>query len=100
MAPSPLPQRDLFSHHQRPKALFLDAAGTFLIPSEGVADVYLRYGAPYGVTLTPQEVLSRFRSAYNDPWSAHPSHPLSLPRCVCLLFAAQINVLWPPSAIV
>jgi REG-2-like HAD superfamily hydrolase len=30
--------------------------------------VYLRYGAKYGVTLTEQQVLERFRSAYNTPW--------------------------------
>jgi REG-2-like HAD superfamily hydrolase len=54
---------------RRPKALFLDAAGTFLTPSEHVADVYLRYGRPYGVDLTPEVVLSNFRSAYNDHWS-------------------------------
>jgi hypothetical protein len=65
--------RDLSTGHHRPAALFLDAAGTFLIPSEPVADVYLRYGAPRGVTLDAQQVLQRFRSAYNDPWSACPS---------------------------
>jgi hypothetical protein len=35
--------------------------GTLLIPRERTADVYLRYGAKYGVTLTEAEVLERFR---------------------------------------
>lgn len=53
---------------RRPKALFLDAAGTFLIPSESVSDVYLRYARPHGVTAPPRDVLAGFRNAYNDPW--------------------------------
>jgi hypothetical protein len=36
-------------------------AGTLLVPRERTADVYLRYGAKYGVTLTEQQVLERFR---------------------------------------
>ena len=50
---------------RRPAALFVDAAGTILHPSENVADVYLRYGAPYGITRDPQLVLQGFREAYN-----------------------------------
>lgn len=34
---------------RRPKALFLDACGTFLIPSESVTDVYRRYAELHGV---------------------------------------------------
>ena len=34
---------------KRPKALFLDACGTFLIPSESVTDVYRRYAKLHGV---------------------------------------------------
>lgn len=54
---------------RRPKALFLDAAGTFLIPSEPVTDVYLRYSRPHGVDLPAETVLARFRQAYNAPWA-------------------------------
>lgn len=68
------------------RALLVDAAGTLLIPSEPAAEVvpvpmlilaacvccpfgfliswlqvYLRYGEKYGVTLSPHEVLLRFR---------------------------------------
>lgn len=35
--------------------------GTLLIPRERTADVYLRYASKYGVTLSEQEVLERFR---------------------------------------
>ena len=52
---------------RRPAALFLDAAGTFLLPSENVSDVYLRYSRRYGVDADPALVLRRFRAAYNAP---------------------------------
>lgn len=43
------------------RAMLVDAAGTFLIPTEQVADVYLRYARPHGCMLEEGEVLSRFR---------------------------------------
>lgn len=43
------------------KAVLVDAAGTLLIPTERMADVYLRYASKYGVKLTENEVLERFR---------------------------------------
>lgn len=52
------------------RALLVDAAGTLLIPSEPAAEVYLRYGAKYGVTLSAKEVLLRFRKSYNLPWTS------------------------------
>ncbi len=54
--------------HPAFKAVLVDAAGTLLIPSEPAAQVYLRYASKYGVTLSEQEVLHRFRKAYNTPW--------------------------------
>ncbi|WIA10592.1 hypothetical protein OEZ85_010775 [Tetradesmus obliquus] len=54
------------------KAVLVDAAGTLLVPSERTADVYLRYASKYGVDLSEQEVLQRFRSAYNTPWGQSP----------------------------
>lgn len=36
-------------------------SGTLLVPRERTADVYLRYGSKYGVTLSEAEVLERFR---------------------------------------
>lgn len=43
------------------RAVLVDAAGTFLIPSESVSAVYLRYARPYGCKLSDAEVLARFR---------------------------------------
>lgn len=51
------------------RALLVDAAGTLLVPSEPAAEVYLRYGSKYGVKLPASEILSRFRRAYNSPWT-------------------------------
>ncbi|GBF87825.1 haloacid dehalogenase-like hydrolase domain-containing protein [Raphidocelis subcapitata] len=56
-------------HAPRVKALLVDAAGTLLIPSESVTDVYLRAAARHGVVgLSEAEVLDNFRRAYNTPW--------------------------------
>lgn len=51
------------------KALLVDAAGTLLNPSESMTDVYLRYGKRYGLSLTPHEILQRYRVAYSTPWA-------------------------------
>eukprot|EP00892_Ulva_mutabilis_P002505 jgi/Ulvmu1/12255/UM086_0048.1 len=51
----------------RPKALTLDACGTFLIPSESVTDVYQRYAAQHGVERSAQLILRDFRRSYNAP---------------------------------
>ncbi|GFR52948.1 hypothetical protein Agub_g15610 [Astrephomene gubernaculifera] len=50
------------------RAVLVDAAGTFLMPSEPITDVYLRYARPHGCRLSDNEVLQRFRRAYNTPW--------------------------------
>ncbi|KAL4425845.1 hypothetical protein ABPG75_009861 [Micractinium tetrahymenae] len=50
------------------RGLLVDAAGTLLSPSEPAAEVYLRYAKKYGCNLNPQEVLQRYRQAYNTPW--------------------------------
>ncbi len=51
------------------QALLVDAAGTLLNPSESMTDVYLRYGKRHGLTLTPHEILQRYRVAYSTPWA-------------------------------
>eukprot|EP00890_Picochlorum_soloecismus_P003152 jgi/Picsp_1/3838/NSC_01350-R1_phosphoglycolate phosphatase len=51
------------------EALFVDACGTLLTPAEPAAEVYLRYGAAYGVSLSEKEVLERYRRAYSTPWA-------------------------------
>ena len=53
-------------------ALFVDAAGTLIYPSEDTATVYSRYAQPYGLTRTPEQILSSYRKAYAKPW-AHSS---------------------------
>ncbi|KAI8474047.1 MAG: HAD-like domain-containing protein [Monoraphidium minutum] len=56
-------------HYPKVKALLVDAAGTLLIPSEPVTDVYLRVAAKHGVKgLSEADVLDNFRRAYNMPW--------------------------------
>lgn len=51
------------------EALFVDACGTLLTPAEPAAEVYLRYGAAYGVRLSEEEILARYRRAYSTPWA-------------------------------
>lgn len=51
------------------RGLLVDAAGTLLSPSEPAAEVYLRYASKYGCCLSSNEILHRFRSAYNKPWA-------------------------------
>lgn len=63
------PDRFLDSLRPTFKALLVDAAGTLLIPSEPAAEVYLRYGQKYGVNLSEEEILMRFRIAYGTPWA-------------------------------
>ena len=65
--PFPLFQQPAQVPLLRPKALTLDACGTFLIPSESVTDVYQRYAARYGVERPAHLILRDFRRAYNAP---------------------------------
>lgn len=53
-------------------ALLVDAAGTLLHPSEPAAAVYRRYALQHGVSLPEQEILARYRRAYNTPWGRSP----------------------------
>lgn len=50
-------------------ALFVDAAGTLIYPSEDTATVYTRYAAPYGLRLEPPQILANYRRAYSKPWA-------------------------------
>ena len=64
------PPQAALAEARRPDALFLDAAGTFLLPAENVPDVYLRSARRYGGCAASEaaEVLRNFRAAYNAPW--------------------------------
>jgi len=54
------------------EALFVDAAGTLLHPSESMVDVYSRYGERFGLSLSSDEILQRYRRAYSTPWAKSP----------------------------
>ena len=54
------------------EALFVDAAGTLLHPSESMVDVYTRYGRRFGLSLSSNEILERYRRAYATPWAKSP----------------------------
>lgn len=50
------------------KAVTVDAAGTLLEPTEAVPDVYARIGAKYGVDISKDEILHRYRRAFAAPF--------------------------------
>lgn len=50
------------------KALFVDAVGTLLVPSQPMAQIYREIGKKYGVEYSEGEILNRYRWAYQKPW--------------------------------
>ncbi|CAI5479083.1 unnamed protein product [Closterium sp. Yama58-4] len=60
--------------HQRkpktfqPRALLVDAMGTLIDTSEPEHKVYETVGQKYGVSLSAEEILRRYRTAYSKPW--------------------------------
>lgn len=50
------------------KALLVDAAGTLLVPSQPMAQIYRKIGEKYGVQYSEDEILNRYRWAYEQPW--------------------------------
>lgn len=50
------------------KALLVDAVGTLVIPSQPMAQIYREIGEKYGVNYSEDEILNRFRMAYEKPW--------------------------------
>lgn len=50
------------------KALFVDAVGTLVVPSQPMAQIYREIGEKYGVEFSEDEILSRYRRAYEQPW--------------------------------
>ncbi|XP_010926971.1 uncharacterized protein [Elaeis guineensis] len=50
------------------KALLVDAVGTLLVPSQPMAQIYRKFGEKYGVQYSEDEILSRYRWAYEQPW--------------------------------
>ncbi|KAJ0977509.1 hypothetical protein J5N97_012983 [Dioscorea zingiberensis] len=50
------------------KALLVDAVGTLLVPSQPMAQIYRKIGEKYGVKYSENEILDRYRWAYEQPW--------------------------------
>lgn len=50
------------------KALLVDAVGTLVIPSQPMAQIYRQIGEKYGVDYSEDEILKRYRWAYEQPW--------------------------------
>ncbi|KAK2970492.1 hypothetical protein RJ640_023675 [Escallonia rubra] len=50
------------------KALFVDAVGTLVVPSQPMAQIYREIGEKYGVQYSEGEILNRYRRAYEQPW--------------------------------
>ncbi|KAK4761424.1 hypothetical protein SAY87_029308 [Trapa incisa] len=50
------------------KALLVDAAGTLFVPSQPMAQIYRQIGEKYGVRYSEDEILHRYRRAYQQPW--------------------------------
>ncbi|CAI0374562.1 unnamed protein product [Linum tenue] len=50
------------------KALLVDAVGTLVVPSQPMAQIYKQIGEKYGVDCSEDEILNRYRRAYEQPW--------------------------------
>ncbi|WOL04048.1 N-acylneuraminate-9-phosphatase [Canna indica] len=50
------------------KALLVDAVGTLVVPSQPMAQIYRQIGEKYGVKYSEDEILYRYRWAYQQPW--------------------------------
>nr|CAD1833447.1 unnamed protein product [Ananas comosus var. bracteatus] len=50
------------------KALLVDAVGTLLEPAQPMAQIYRKIGEKYGVEYSEDEILQRYRWAYEQPW--------------------------------
>ncbi|GJP53205.1 hypothetical protein CLOM_g12838 [Closterium sp. NIES-68] len=52
----------------QPRALLVDAMGTLIETSEQEHKVYESVGQKYGVSLSAEEILRRYQTAYSKPW--------------------------------
>ncbi|KAK4796348.1 hypothetical protein SAY86_028674 [Trapa natans] len=50
------------------RALLVDAVGTLVVPSQPMAQIYRQIGEKYGVEYSEDEILLRYRMAYEKPW--------------------------------
>lgn len=61
-------RRALYGGNITHKALLVDAVGTLVIPSQPMAQIYRQIGEKYGVEYSEEEILNRYRRAYEQPW--------------------------------
>ncbi|KAJ8423193.1 hypothetical protein Cgig2_023384 [Carnegiea gigantea] len=61
-------RRSLYGGKITHKALLVDAVGTLLVPAQSTAQIYRQIGEKYGVKYSEDEILSRYRRAYEQPW--------------------------------
>ncbi|KAL8095276.1 hypothetical protein AgCh_036655 [Apium graveolens] len=61
-------RRALYGGNITHKALLVDAVGTLVIPSQPMAQIYRQIGEKYGVDYSEDEILNRYRRAYEQPW--------------------------------
>ncbi|KAL1813489.1 hypothetical protein DCAR_0625800 [Daucus carota subsp. sativus] len=61
-------RRALYGGNITHKALLVDAVGTLVIPSQPMAQIYRQIGEKYGVEYSENEILNRYRRAYEQPW--------------------------------
>lgn len=50
------------------RALLVDAVGTLVVPAQPMAQIYRTIGEKYGVSYSEDEILYRYRWAYEQPW--------------------------------
>ncbi|KAJ4756215.1 Haloacid dehalogenase-like hydrolase domain-containing protein 3 [Rhynchospora pubera] len=50
------------------RALLVDAVGTLVVPAQPMAQIYKTIGEKYGVSYSENEILTRYRWAYEQPW--------------------------------
>ncbi|XP_057547670.1 uncharacterized protein LOC130826139 isoform X2 [Amaranthus tricolor] len=61
-------RKSLYGGNITHKALFVDAVGTVLVPAQSTSKIYRQIGEKYGVKYSENEILSRYRWAYEQPW--------------------------------
>ncbi|KAJ7972136.1 Haloacid dehalogenase-like hydrolase domain-containing protein 3 [Quillaja saponaria] len=44
------------------------AVGTLVVPSQPMAEIYSKIGEKYGLEYSENEILNRYRRAYEKPW--------------------------------
>ncbi|MCL7024770.1 hypothetical protein MKW94_002051 [Papaver nudicaule] len=61
-------RRSLYGNNITHRALLVDAVGTLVVPAQPMAQIYRQIGEKYGVEYSENEILNRYRWAYEKPW--------------------------------